>query len=116
MTRVGAGPLPDELSKDEAVRRGWFEIAAGTGRERRSAPFNFDIARRAAMINGATEAATTKLDILFPECKGATSFKQLSDEAKKFIGKIETETGVRVTIIGTGPSVFDVIDRRKPHV
>ena len=114
MTRVGAGPLPQELLKDEAVHRGWFEIAAGTGRERRSAPFNFDIARRAAMINGATEAAVTKLDILFPECKDATSTEQLSNKAKEFIAKIETETSVPVTIIGTGPSVFDIIDRRKP--
>ncbi|MEM3442617.1 MAG: adenylosuccinate synthetase, partial [Candidatus Bathyarchaeia archaeon] len=37
MTRVGGGPLPGELSKEEAIRRGWFEAAAGTGRERRSA-------------------------------------------------------------------------------
>jgi adenylosuccinate synthase len=113
MTRVGAGPLPKELSKDDAIHRGWFEIAAGTGRERRSAPFNLDIAKRAAIINGATEAAFTKLDILFPECKDKTSFEQLSNEAKEFIRKIETETDVPVTIIGTGPSVFDIIDRRK---
>jgi len=112
MTRVGAGSLPQELSKDEAVRRGWFEIAAGTGRERRSAPFNFDIAKRAAMINSATEAVLTKLDILFPECNGVTSFEQLCGEAKEFIAKVETETGVSVSLIGTGPSVFDVIDRR----
>lgn len=116
ITRVGTGPLPDELSKDEAVRRGWFEIAAGTGRERRSAPFNFDLAKRATMINGATEAAVTKLDILFPECEKATSFEQLSGEAKEFIARIETETGVPVTVIGTGPSVFDIIDRRRQNI
>jgi adenylosuccinate synthase len=113
ITRVGTGPLPDELSKEEAIKRGWFEIAAGTGRERRSAPFNFDLARRAAMINGATEAAVTKLDILFPACKNATSFEQMPSEAKEFINRIETSTGVPVTIIGTGPSAFDIIDRRK---
>jgi adenylosuccinate synthase len=116
MTRVGAGPLPQELLKDEAVQRGWFEIAAGTGRERRSAPFNFDIAKRAAMINGATEAAITKLDVMFPECKDTTSFGQLSNRAKEFIAKVETETGVPVTIIGTGPSIFDVIDRKKQEL
>jgi adenylosuccinate synthase len=116
ITRVGAGPLPNELSREEAVRRGWFEIAAGTGRERRSAPFSFNIAKRAAIINGATEAAVTKLDILFPECKDATSFGQLSSEAKEFIGKIENETGVPVTIIGTGPLVFDIVDRRKSNL
>jgi adenylosuccinate synthase len=113
MTRVGAGPLPGELSKEEAVKRGWFEIAAGTGRERRSAPFDFDLAKRAAMINGATEIAVTKLDILFPACKNAASYEQLSSGAKEFITKTETKTGVPVTIIGTGPSVFDIIDRRR---
>lgn len=114
ITRVGTGPLPGELSKEDAIKRGWFEIAAGTGRERRSAAFNFDLARRAAMINGATEAAVTKLDILFPACKNATSFEQLPGEAREFINRIETSTGIPVSIIGTGPSVFDIIDRRKP--
>jgi len=113
ITRVGTGPLPGELSKEEAVKRGWFEIAAGTGRERRSAPFNFDLAKRAVMINSATEAAITKLDIMFPKCRDATSFEQLSGEAKEFIRKIESATGVPVTIIGTGPSVFDIIDHRE---
>ena len=113
ITRVGTGPLPGELSKLEAVKRGWFEIAAGTGRERRSAPFNFDLARRAAMINGATEAAVTKLDILFPVCKNATSYEQMPSEAREFINKVEASTGAPVTIIGTGPSAFDIIDRRK---
>lgn len=113
ITRVGTGPLPGELSKEEAIKRGWFEIAAGTGRERRSAPFNFDLARRAAMINGATEAAVTKLDVLFPACKNAISFEQMPNEAKEFINQIETSTGMPVTLIGTGPSAFDIIDRRK---
>jgi adenylosuccinate synthase len=113
ITRVGTGPLPDELSKEEAIKRGWFETAAGTGRDRRSAPFNFELARRAAMINSATEAAVTKLDILFPSCKNAKSFEQLPDVAREFLNKIEASTGKPVTIIGTGPSVFDVIDRRK---
>jgi adenylosuccinate synthase len=113
MTRVGAGALPGELSKEEAIKRGWFEIAAGTGRERRSAPFDFDLARRAAMINGATDAAVTKLDVAFPDCKNAKSYEELSSEAKEFIEKIEAATRVPVTIVGTGPSVYDIIDRRK---
>jgi len=112
MTRVGAGLLPGEIPKEEAIKRGWFEIAAGTGRERRSAPFDFNLAKRTAMINGATEAAITKLDIVFPACKDAKSFEELSSEAKEFIKKVESSIGVPVTIIGTGPTVFDIIDRR----
>ena len=26
ITRVGAGPLPGEISKEEALKRGWFEV------------------------------------------------------------------------------------------
>ncbi|MCS7115499.1 MAG: adenylosuccinate synthetase [Nitrososphaerota archaeon] len=112
MTRVGAGPLPGEITKEEAVKRGWFEVAAGTGRERRSAPFNFDIAKKAAVINGATQAALTKLDALYPNCRKARTYDDLPQEAKDFIKEVERQVGIPVVLIGTGPEVLDVIDRR----
>lgn len=112
MTRVGAGPLPGELDKEEAVKLGWFEIAAGTGRERRSAPFNFEIAKKAVMINGATQAALTKLDVIYPRCKGVRTYDDLSLEAKEFVKEIERQIGVPVVLIGTGPEALDIIDRR----
>lgn len=113
ITRVGAGELPGELSSEEAVRRGWFETAAGTGRKRRSAPFNFDLAKRVAKIHSATEAAITKLDVLYPDCKNAANYSQLPQKAKTFINKVEEATGVPVTILGIGPGALDVIDRRE---
>jgi len=113
ITRVGAGELPGEITKEEAQKRGWFETAAGTGRDRRSAPFNFDLAKKTAKINGATQAALTKLDIMFPKCQGARKFDMLPDEAKQFIKEIEHRTGVPVVLIGTGPEALDIIDRRK---
>jgi adenylosuccinate synthase len=113
MTRVGTGPLPGEMSKEEAQKHGWFEIAAGTGRERRSAPFNFELARRAATINGATQGALTKLDCVYPKCKGVREFDELPREAKQFIGEIEKQTGIPVILIGTGPEALDIVDRRK---
>lgn len=113
MSKVGGGPLPGELSKEEAKKRGWFEIAAGTGRERRSAPFNFETAKKALMINGATQIALTKLDILYPKCKGARNYNELPEDAKKFVTKIEEETGIPTVLIGTGPEALDIIDRRK---
>jgi adenylosuccinate synthase len=113
VTRVGTGPLPEELTKEEALKRGWFETAAGTGRDRRSAPFNFELARKAVMVNGATQAALTKLDVLFPECKGARTYDKLSTEARQFIKEIEKQTGIPVVLIGTGPEALDIIDRRK---
>ena len=112
MTRVGTGPLPGEISKEEAMKRGWFETAAGTGRDRRAAPFDFELAKRSVMIDGATQIALTKLDCVYPECKGAKSYEKVPIEAKQFVSKIEKETGVQVLLIGTGPDALDLVDRR----
>jgi len=112
VTRVGSGPLEGELPEEEAKKRGWLEIATVTGRKRRSAPFNFKLAKRAVMLNGATQIALTKIDIVFPETRGVTKYDELPAETKKFIEKIEHETGVPVTLIGTGPEINAMIDRR----
>jgi len=109
VTRVGEGFLPGLLSEEETKRRGWVEFGAVTRRPRRAAPFNFDLARRAVKLNGATQIALTKLDVVYPDCKGARDFNQLSDEAKGFVRKIEEEVGVPVTLIGTGPEVNEII-------
>ena len=112
VTRVGAGPLEGEISNEEAKRRGWDEYGTVTGRQRRAAPFNHRLAKRAAMINGATQLAVTKLDILYPQCKGASSIDDVPDEGKTFIAEIEEKVGLPVTLIGTGPGVDEIIDRR----
>ncbi len=112
VTRVGTGPLANELSLEEAEKKGWSEFGTVTGRQRRAADFDFDLARRALMLNGATQISITKLDVVFPDCAGKNSFDDLSDDAKAFVKKIEDELNTPVTIIGTGPAVNDVIDRR----
>ena len=113
ITRVGSGPLPGEISKEEAQKRGWFEVAAGTGRERRSAPFDFELAKKTAKINGATQAAMTKLDAIFPNCRGAKNYGDLSKEAKDFVKEVEDKAGVPIVLIGTGPEAMEIIDRRE---
>jgi adenylosuccinate synthase len=112
ITRVGTGPLPGEMTKEEAKKRGWFETAAGTGRDRRSAPFDFELAKKAAKINGATQAAVTKLDCMFPKCQSMKKFDALPTDAKQFIKEVENKTGLPVVLIGTGPEALDIIDRR----
>jgi len=111
-TRVGAGPLPGEVSPEEAEKRGWHEIATVTGRARRAAPFNYELAKRAVMLNSATQAAITKIDVLFPECKGAKSYNKLSQGARAFVEKVEKEIKVPVTLVGTGPDALEIVDRR----
>ncbi len=112
VTRVGTGPLAGELSSEEAASRGWSEFGTVTGRQRRAAEFDFDLAARAVMLNGATQISVTKLDVIYPDCAGKTSFDDLGSDARAFIGGIEDRLGVPVTIIGTGPAVGDIIDRR----
>jgi len=112
VTRVGKGPLEGEIDREEALKRGLLEKATVTGRERRAAPFNFNLASRAVMLNTPTQLAITKLDILYPECTGVRSFGELSLEARRFIREIEEKLKVPVTLIGTGPNVEDIIDRR----
>ncbi len=112
VTRVGEGPLEGEISHEEAKNRGWDEYGTVTGRQRRAAPFNYSLAKRASKINGATQLAVTKLDILYPEIAGSDDYDSLPPEAKAFIKKIEDNLELPVTFIGTGPGVKEVIDRR----
>jgi adenylosuccinate synthase len=112
VTRVGEGYLAGEITMEEAKRRGWDEYGTVTGRQRRAAPFNFELARRAVMLNGATQIALTKLDVLYPSCKGANDFSKLEPDAVAFVDKIGEEVGIPVTLIGTGPGVKEIIDRR----
>ncbi len=69
-TRVGAGPMPTELSGEAAdTLRGsgsqpWDEYGTTTGRPRRCGWLDAVTLRYAARVNGLTEMAITKLDIL----------------------------------------------------
>src|SRR6266705_2486559 len=112
VTRVGEGPLEGQLSRDEVLRRGWMEHGTVTGRERRAAPFDFKLAKRAIRLNGATQIALTKLDVLYPKAKGIRDYVNMPKEARDFAVSIERETNVPVTLIGTGPDEKDIIDKR----
>jgi adenylosuccinate synthase len=65
-TRVGAGPFPTELfdaTGDRLVEQGG-EFGTTTGRRRRCGWIDLVALRRAAQVNGLTELAITKLDVL----------------------------------------------------
>jgi len=113
ITRVGGGPLPGELTKEEAESKGLVEYATVTGRLRRSAPFNLDLARKAVMLNSATQIALTKIDVLYPEARGVRDWSKLPREARLWIEEIEQALHTPVTLIGTGEEASLTIDRRK---
>ena len=69
ITRVGSGPMPTELDYDtsEAGRtltEVGYEYGVTTGRRRRCGWFDAVIARYATRVNGLTDIALTKLDVL----------------------------------------------------
>jgi adenylosuccinate synthase len=112
VTRVGGGPLENELSEEEAKKRGWMEFGSVTGRQRRAAPFDFELAKKAIRLNSATQLAVTKLDVMFPGCARVRDWAKMPADARKFVEEIEGELGVKVTLVGTGPELDDVVDRR----
>src|SRR5918992_817539 len=65
-TRVGNGPLPTELEEGlaERMRQLGNEYGATTGRPRRCGWFDSVVVRYAARVNGLTDLAVTKLDVL----------------------------------------------------
>ncbi|MHA1973541.1 MAG: adenylosuccinate synthetase [Candidatus Hodarchaeales archaeon] len=113
VTRVGsekAEPLKGQLDEEETKRRGWVEYGTVTGKLRRAAPFNVELAKRSILLNGATKLALTKLDILFPDDSGKTDFEHLSNPAKKWIKGIEEKIGMKFSWIGTGASDSEIIE------
>lgn len=78
-TRVGAGPMPTELTDatgDEIRERG-REYGTTTGRPRRIGWLDLVALRYAARVNGVTEIALTLLDVLsgFDELKVCTAYE-----------------------------------------
>jgi adenylosuccinate synthase len=65
-TRVGNGPLPTELAEplQSEVRKLGNEFGATTGRARRCGWFDAVVVRYATRVNGLTDLAVTKLDVL----------------------------------------------------
>ncbi len=65
-TRVGNGPLPTELEDDmgEALRQKGHEFGTTTGRPRRCGWFDAVVVRYSVRVNGITDLALTKLDVL----------------------------------------------------
>lgn len=65
-TRVGTGPLPTEMddAMAERLRKLGNEYGATTGRPRRCGWFDSVVVRYASRVNGLTDVAVTKLDVL----------------------------------------------------
>jgi adenylosuccinate synthase len=65
-TRVGSGPFPTELEDEvgEHIRKAGHEFGSTTGRARRCGWLDLPALRYAVMVNGITELAMMKADVL----------------------------------------------------
>ncbi|MBS3053654.1 MAG: adenylosuccinate synthetase [Candidatus Aenigmarchaeota archaeon] len=117
-SRVGSGIFPGELPKEEQERlrsEGKGEYGTVTRRPRRLGewtPEVFRLAKKTADMNGATQIAVTKIDMVYDGNKGERNYRGLTGDARSFIEKLENELDLPVTLIGTGEDVFDIVDRR----
>lgn len=93
-TRVGNGPFPTELLDEtgEELRKTGAEFGATTGRPRRCGWLDLVALRYTTMINGFTDLAITKLDVLsnLPEIKVCTGYKIDGKSTRRFPNDIRT--------------------------
>jgi adenylosuccinate synthase len=87
-TRVGAGPFPTELLDEtgERIRQVGGEYGTTTGRPRRCGWLDAAILRYAVRINGLSELALTKLDVLsgLERIKVAVAYERDGERAEYF--------------------------------
>ncbi|MDI3548573.1 MAG: adenylosuccinate synthase [Halanaerobiales bacterium] len=93
LTRVGEGPFPTELQDEigELLREKGHEYGVTTGRPRRCGWFDVLILRHAFRVNGLTEIALTKLDVLsgLEEIKLCTGYRYRGELIKEFPAEVE---------------------------
>jgi len=118
--RVGgnSGPLKGEITWEELRRRSGYpydimELTTVTQRERRVALFDLDVVKRAAMVNRPTEIALHGADYIEFANKGVQQFESLSKKTKDFVSWFERELSTPVTLIGTGPTNEEIVDRQR---
>lgn len=87
-SRVGSGPMPTELFDEtgETLRQEGKEFGTVTGRPRRCGWFDAELVNFAACLNGFTELALTKLDVLdkLPVIKIAVGYHRKGGSGQDF--------------------------------
>lgn len=93
LTRVGEGPFPTELEDKtgEWLREKGHEYGVTTGRPRRCGWFDVPILKHAFRVNGLTEIALTKVDVLtgLDEIKVCTAYRYQGDILDEFPVQLE---------------------------
>lgn len=95
-TRVGEGPFPTQFKGKlmDKIRCKGKEFGATTGRPRRCGWFDAVIVKHAVIVNGLSEIAVTKLDVLdeMEDIKICTGYKYKGKVYKDFPADIDVLT------------------------
>ena len=116
--RVGgnSGCLENEVTWEDVQRLSGYpypiaEHTTTTKRLRRVARFDWGVVEEAVVANDPSQIALHGADYLDYRNKSATRYGDLTPETRTFVEEIESHTGVPVSIIGTGPTNDEIIDR-----
>jgi adenylosuccinate synthase len=126
-TRVGNGPFPSEQDNEigEQIRSVGNEYGSTTGRPRRVGWLDMPALKYAVMLNGVTELAMMKADVLsgFETIKVCTGYdeqstmytefegwneKGISPALQNYIDYIYNYVGVKITLVSVGRDRKDV--------
>ncbi|MCF7861608.1 adenylosuccinate synthase [Candidatus Woesearchaeota archaeon] len=118
VTRVGAGPFPSEQTEGAGLhmQKVGHEYGSTTGRPRRCGWFDAIATGYSIMINGVTDVAITKLDVLsgLDELKICTGYKgpdgQITKEFTCNITELAKFEPVYETVPGWGEDITGVRD------
>ena len=117
LSRVGEGPLPSEINGGNAhmLREKGNEYGTTTGRPRRVGWLDLVQIRQAVRVNGLTEIALTKLDILngFKELSICVAYKingQKIMEMPASLNQFRKSIPVYETLPGWGDLPSDILD------
>jgi adenylosuccinate synthase len=120
-TGATSGPMSQEIDWDVIAERSGIpeddlrkvERGSVSDNKRRVAEFDWQLLKRAAELNGATDIALTFADYLRAENKNARRYDQLDTDTIHFIEEVERVSGAPVSLIGTRFHPRSVIDRRE---
>lgn len=112
-----SGPLKGEIGWDVVQSRAGYpgaiaEYTTVTGKLRRVGEFDWELARRAVDVNRPTGIAVHGVDYLNVANYGKSSWKDLTDDVKEFIGTLECRLETPVAFVFTGPDEKQIVDRR----
>lgn len=105
-TRVGEGPFPTEFdtSMNDVIQKKGNEFGATTGRPRRCGWFDGVLVRYSVMINGISELAIMKLDVL----DELESIKMCT--AYKYRGKVYNQFPMDFEVLSHVEPVYETIE------